>query len=118
MTQQTGKVALITGASRRIGALLAERLAGDGFTVVVNGRNRRRRSCRRSATARALGGQACRRARKPAARLAECPGRGILLRHFSGSLESLDSGNGRDVRARRICPGHDTATRNGKGFKG
>jgi 3-oxoacyl-[acyl-carrier protein] reductase len=36
MTQQTGKVALITGASRGIGALLAERLAGDGFTVVVN----------------------------------------------------------------------------------
>jgi 3-oxoacyl-[acyl-carrier protein] reductase len=36
MTQQAGKVALITGASRGIGALLAERLAGDGFTVVVN----------------------------------------------------------------------------------
>lgn len=36
MTQQTGKVVLITGASRGIGALLAERLAGDGFTVVVN----------------------------------------------------------------------------------
>jgi 3-oxoacyl-[acyl-carrier protein] reductase len=36
MTQDSGKVAVITGASRGIGAAVAERLARDGFTIVIN----------------------------------------------------------------------------------
>jgi 3-oxoacyl-[acyl-carrier protein] reductase len=36
MTDTTNKVAIVTGASRGIGAAIAERLARDGFTVVIN----------------------------------------------------------------------------------
>jgi 3-oxoacyl-[acyl-carrier protein] reductase len=36
MEQNTQKVALVTGASRGIGSSVAERLARDGFTVIIN----------------------------------------------------------------------------------
>src|SRR5579859_2509903 len=36
MTDKTRKVAIVTGASRGIGAAIAERLAGERFAVVVN----------------------------------------------------------------------------------
>jgi len=36
MFKANGKVAIVTGGSRGIGAAIAERLVSDGFTIVIN----------------------------------------------------------------------------------
>src|SRR5258706_8331000 len=36
MSNETSKVAIVTGASRGIGAAVAERLAANAFSVVIN----------------------------------------------------------------------------------
>ncbi|MBW8725470.1 MAG: SDR family oxidoreductase [Inquilinus limosus] len=36
MSERNNKIALVTGASRGIGAAIAERLARDGFTAIIN----------------------------------------------------------------------------------
>lgn len=36
MVNTTGQVAIVTGASRGIGAAIAERLAQEGYTVLIN----------------------------------------------------------------------------------
>ena len=38
MAVTQGRVALVTGSSRGLGAVIARRLARDGFAVAVNGR--------------------------------------------------------------------------------
>ncbi len=58
MTTNTNKVAIVTGASRGIGAAIAQRLAKDGFTAVVNYASNAGEAERLAAKIEAAGGKA------------------------------------------------------------
>ena len=59
MARFTGKVAIVTGASRGIGRAIAETLGAEGALVVVNYSRSREKAEQVVATIEASGGQAC-----------------------------------------------------------
>jgi 3-oxoacyl-[acyl-carrier protein] reductase len=54
----SGKIALVTGGSRGIGRAIAERLASDGASIVINYINRKNEAAKVVATIEAAGGKA------------------------------------------------------------
>src|SRR3954462_9884952 len=58
MSENGNRVAFVTGASRGIGAAIAERLAGDGFAVVINYTGKVDEAERLAATVEQNGGKA------------------------------------------------------------
>ncbi|HXU22659.1 MAG TPA: SDR family oxidoreductase [Tepidiformaceae bacterium] len=86
MDQARRKVALVTGASRGVGARVAELLGAAGCVVVVNYRSKQRRAEEVAAEVEKLGGQAlCARAD-----LTDRDAVGTMLRQVSDAYGRLD----------------------------
>src|SRR5579864_5669748 len=87
----SGKIALVTGASRGIGRAIAERFAEQGATVVAAARGTHAAECVRALTARGLKAEAMTLDVTDAAALQDVPG-DIVGRH--GRLDVLVSNAG------------------------
>jgi pteridine reductase len=83
MTGSSGKVALVTGGARRIGAAVARALAEEGFTVLVTYRASRGEA---RALAREIGGRACPLDLRNAASI---PGLAARVERDAGRLDLL-----------------------------
>jgi 3-oxoacyl-[acyl-carrier protein] reductase len=83
-----GKVALITGGSRGIGRAIAERLATDGASVVINYINRKDEAAKVVATIEAAGGKAL-AVRGDVARVAEIDHLFDQAMEYYGKLDIL-----------------------------
>jgi 3-oxoacyl-[acyl-carrier protein] reductase len=87
----SGKIALVTGASRGIGRAIAERFAEQGATVVAAARGTNAAECVQALTARGLKAEALTLDVTDASALEKVPG-GIVERH--GRLDVLVSNAG------------------------